>query len=184
MSYIFSSNGNNYTFRKLDSMLINMPEKDGQHVLVRETINSIPTYSWTDAAIIVKVNQALMFEYTPASTESLEHKFDYSLAKGNYLVTTTVTCYTNEDLFNDCESIEDVIDKGYYIKVNLGSQILLNTPVIDSLNNLLTTTQQTVINNQEEQTTISVETNLEDVVMLKGVKSISIVLEQLNVSDS
>ena len=161
-----------------------MPEKDGQHVLVRETINSIPTYSWTDAAIIVKVNQALMFEYTPASTESLEHKFDYSLAKGNYLVTTTVTCYTNEDLFNDCESIEDVIDKGYYIKVNLGSQILLNTPVIDSLNNLLTTTQQTVINNQEEQTTISVETNLEDVVMLKGVKSISIVLEQLNVSDS
>lgn len=184
MSYIFSSNGNNYTFRKLDSMLINMPEKDGQHVLVRETINNIPTYSWTDAAIIVKVNQALMFEYTPASTESLEHKFDYSLAKGNYLVTTTVTCYTNEDLFNDCESIEDVIDKGYYIKVNLGSQILLNTPVIDSLNNLLTTTQQSVINNQEEQTTISVETNLEDVVMLKGVKSISIVLEQLNVSDS
>ena len=71
-----------------------MPEKDGQHVLVRQTINNIPTYSWTDAAIIVKVNQALIFEYTPAVTESLEHKFHYSLAKGNYLVTTTVTCYT------------------------------------------------------------------------------------------
>lgn len=180
MSYIFSSNGNNYTFRKLDSMLINMPEKDGQHVLVRETINNTPTYSWTDAAIVVKVNQALIFEYTPSLTESLESEFDYSLTKGNYLVTTTVTCYTNEDLFNDCESIEDVIDKGYYIKVNLGDQILLNTPIIDSLNNLLTISQHTVIHNQQEQTTISVQTNLQDVVMLKGVKSISIVFEQLN----
>lgn len=184
MSYIFSSNGNNYTFRKLDSMLINMPEKDGQHVLVRQTINNIPTYSWTDAAIIVKVNQALIFEYTPAVTESLEHKFHYSLTKGNYLVTTTVTCYTNDDLFNDCNSIENVLDKGYYIKVNLADQTLLNTPVIDSLNNLLTNTQQTVIDNQEEQTTISVETNLQDVVMLKGVKSICVVFEQLNLSDS
>lgn len=75
MSYIFSSNGNNYTFRKLDSMLINMPEKDGQHVLVRETINNTPTYSWTDAAIVVKVNQALIFEYTP----SLQKVFNLNL---------------------------------------------------------------------------------------------------------
>ena len=29
MSYIFSSNGNNYIFKKLDNMLINMPKKDG-----------------------------------------------------------------------------------------------------------------------------------------------------------
>ena len=36
MLYIFSSNGNNYTFKKLDNMLINMPEKDGSYVLIRE----------------------------------------------------------------------------------------------------------------------------------------------------
>lgn len=183
MSYIFSSNGNNYTFRKLDSMLINMPEKDGQHVLVRQTINNTPTYSWTDAAIIVKVNQAFIFEYIPASTESVECKFDYNLNKGNYLVTTMVTYYTNEELFNDCESIQDVLDRGYFIKVNLGPQMLLNSPVIDSLNNLFTSTQQTVIAHNEEQTTISVETNIASLVMLKGLKSISIVFEQLELLD-
>ena len=26
------------TFKKLDNMLINMPEKDGHHVLIRETV--------------------------------------------------------------------------------------------------------------------------------------------------
>ena len=36
MSFKFSSNGNNNTFKKLDNMLISMPESDGQHVLVRE----------------------------------------------------------------------------------------------------------------------------------------------------
>ena len=34
MSYIFNSNGNNYTFKKLDNMFINMPEKDGNHLLI------------------------------------------------------------------------------------------------------------------------------------------------------
>ena len=46
MSYIFSSNGNNYTFQKLDNMLINMSEKDGHHVLIRETVDGVPQYSW------------------------------------------------------------------------------------------------------------------------------------------
>ena len=47
MSIIFSSNGNNYTFKKLDNMLINMPENDGQHVIVCETVDGVPQYSWT-----------------------------------------------------------------------------------------------------------------------------------------
>ena len=42
MSYICSSNGNNYIFKNLDNMLINMPEKDGNHVLIRETEDGIP----------------------------------------------------------------------------------------------------------------------------------------------
>ena len=44
--YIFSSNGNNYTFKKLDNMFISMLEIDGRHVLVRETVDGIPQYSW------------------------------------------------------------------------------------------------------------------------------------------
>ena len=64
MSYIFSSNGNNYTFKKLDNMLINMPEKDGHHVLIRETVDGVPQYSWGSAACIVKANEAFVFEYT------------------------------------------------------------------------------------------------------------------------
>ena len=42
MSYIFSSNGNNYTIKKLDNMLINISEKDGKHVLMRETVDVVP----------------------------------------------------------------------------------------------------------------------------------------------
>ena len=45
MSYIFSNNGNNYTFKKLDNMLITMPENDGKHVLVCETVDGVPQYS-------------------------------------------------------------------------------------------------------------------------------------------
>ena len=44
MSYIFSSTENNYTYKKIDNMLINMPERDGKHVLVCETVDSVPQY--------------------------------------------------------------------------------------------------------------------------------------------
>ena len=128
----------------------------------------------------MKVNQALIFEYTPTVTQNLECKLNYNLEKGNCLVTTRITCYNKESPFNDCESTEDVIDNGYYIKVNLGYHPLLNTPIIDLHNNLFTTTQQTVINNQDEQTVITVKSNLENVVMLKGVKSITIVFEKID----
>ena len=69
MSYIFSSNGNNYTFKKLDKMLINIPEKDGNHVFVQETVNRIPQYSWTGTSCLVKVNNASLFEYTHTFTQ-------------------------------------------------------------------------------------------------------------------
>ena len=81
MSYIFSSNGNNYTFKKLDNMLINMPENDGKHVLVCETVDGVPQYSWTiPSGCFVKVNNATMFEYT--------HTLNHSIinANSNYLL--------------------------------------------------------------------------------------------------
>ena len=69
MSIIFSSNGNNYTFKKLDNMLINMPENDGKHVIVRETVDGVPQYSWTiPSECFLKVNNARLFEHTHTST--------------------------------------------------------------------------------------------------------------------
>ena len=65
MSIIFSSNGNNYTFKKLDNMLINMPENDGKYVLLCETVDGVPQYSWmTHSGCYVKVNNATLFEHT------------------------------------------------------------------------------------------------------------------------
>ena len=69
MSYKFSSNESNYTFKKLDNMLINKPEKDGHHVLIRETVDGVPQYSWGSAACIVKANEAYVFKHTPTSTK-------------------------------------------------------------------------------------------------------------------
>ena len=74
MSYIFSSNGNNYIFKKLDNMLINMPEKDGNHVLIREIVDRIPQYSWTDTLYFVKVNNATLFEYIPTFNQSFNNQ--------------------------------------------------------------------------------------------------------------
>ena len=62
MSYIFSSNGNNYTFKKFDNMFINMPEKDGRHVFIRELVDCVPQYSRTaSTSCFVKVNKATLF---------------------------------------------------------------------------------------------------------------------------
>ena len=59
MSYIISSNRNNYTFKKLDNILINMLESDGRHVFGRETVDGIPQNSWTaGTSCLVKVNNA------------------------------------------------------------------------------------------------------------------------------
>ena len=75
MSYIFSSNGNNYTFKKLDNMLINMPENDGKHVLVRETVDGVHQYSWTiPSGCFVKVNNATLFEHTLTSTQPFNNQ--------------------------------------------------------------------------------------------------------------
>ena len=74
MSYIFSSNGNNYTFKKLDNMLINMPEKDGHHGLIREIVNRIPQYSWRGISCFMKVNNVPLFEHTLTFTQPFNNQ--------------------------------------------------------------------------------------------------------------
>ena len=121
MSIIFSSNGNNYTFKKLDTMLINMPENDGKHALVRETVDGVPQYSWTiPSECYVKVNNATLFEHTPTSTLPFNNQSQFELLSALYLIITSIPCYNENDaLFKHCDSIESVVDKGYKVSVSM-----------------------------------------------------------------
>lgn len=183
MSYIFSSNGNEYTFKKLDNMLLNMPEKDGLHVLVRETKpDGNPVYSWTDAKIIVKVNNAFILDYAPTERISItDVSIPFNLTKGNFLVTTKVCCYNQdlEDTWKGCESLEDVLKCEYYIKVHVNSTCVLHAKLVDTLKNVYTFTDSCLIENNFEGATITLESNIPNCVFLKNFKSILIVFEEL-----
>ena len=181
MSYIFSSNGINYTFKKLDNMHINMPEKDGHHVLIRETVDGVPQYSWGSAACVVKANEAYIFEHTPTSTEAFQGEWKWdTLPSGSYLVTTTVITYLSVDIFNDCDSIESVVGKGYKVNVSIDNTPLLTIPFIDTLNNLVTLTNYTLVEIKESSPqVISSTTNIPSLVCLGDVRSITIVFEHL-----
>ena len=117
MSIIFRSNPNNYTFKKLDNMLINMPEKDGKHVLVCETVDGIHQYSWTiPSGCSVKVNNATLFEHTHASTQPFNNQCQFELSSVLYLIIISIPCYNeNDDLFKHCDSIESIVDKGHKV---------------------------------------------------------------------
>ena len=186
MSYIFSSNESNYTFKKLDNMLINMPEKDGHHTLIRETVDGVPQYSWGSAVCVVKANEAYIFEHTPTSTEAFQGEWEwYALPSGSYLVTTTVITYLFVDVFNDCDSIESVVGKGYKGNVSIDNTPLLTIPFIYTLNNLVTLTNYAPMEIKEKSPhVISATTNIPSLVCLGGVKSITIVFEHLSYSDS
>ena len=123
MSIIFSSNGNNYTFKKLDNMLINMPENDDKHALVRETVDGVPQYTWTiPFGCFVKVNNATMFEHTHTSTLPFNNQSQFELSSALYLIITSIPCYNENDaLFKHCDSIESIVDKGYKVSVSMDS---------------------------------------------------------------
>ena len=187
MSYIFSNNGNNYTFKKLDNMLINMSEKDGNDVLIRERVDGVPQYSWGSANCVVKANEAYIFEHTPISTQPFQGEWEWNdkASPGSYLVTTTITVYLSVDIFNECESIEWVVGKGYKVNVLIDNTSLLSLPFIDTLNNLVTLTNYVLVEiGNEESHTISASTNIPSLVCLGGVKSIMIVFEHLVEVDS
>lgn len=190
MSYIFSSNGNRYTFNKLDSMLISMPEKDGLHVLVRESKpDGTPKYSWTDAKIIVKVNNAFVFDYTPTENTPLNTvRESFYLSKGSYLVTTRLSCYNENvpETWNGCNSYDDVAKYDYYIRVLIQSKnnsepsCVLETKVVDTLSVVYNASDVCLIPILLEGTyNVTVETNMPKCLFLKGHKSISIAFEQL-----
>ena len=190
MSYIFSSNGNRYTFNKLDSMLISMPEKDGLHVLVRESKpDGTPKYSWTDAKIIVKVNNAFVFDYTPTENTPLNTvRESFYLSKGSYLITTRLSCYNENvpETWNGCNSYDDVAKYDYYIRVLLQSEgdatpsCVLETKVLDTLSVVYNASDVCLMPILLEGTyNITVETNMPKCLFLKGHKSISIAFEEL-----
>ena len=121
MSYIFSSNRNNYTFKKLDNMFINMPENDGKHVLVCETMDGVPQYSWTiPSECFVKVNNVTLFEHPHTSTQPFNNQCQFQLPSALYLMITSIPCYNeNDDLFKHCDSIESIVGKGYKVSVSM-----------------------------------------------------------------
>ena len=185
MSYIFSSNGNNYTFKKTDNMLISMLERDGKHVLVREMIGGVPQYSWTEStSCFVKVYNATLFEHTHTFTQSFNNQWQFELFSGLYLVNTSIICYNeNDSLFNECDSIKSVVGKGYKVSISMEGLSLLDVPFIDTLNNLVSILDTKLINKigwTSESYTISASTNIHSLVCLGGVKSITIVFEHLN----
>ena len=151
MSYIFSSNGNSYTFKKLDNMLINMPKKNGNHVLIRETVDGVSHYSWTlCTSCFVKVNNVTLFEHILTSTQPFNNQWKFELSFGLYLVNTSITCYnTNDSLFNECDSIESVVGKGYKVSISRDGLPLLDVPFIDTLNNLVSISGTKLINGTE-----------------------------------
>ena len=132
MSYIFSSNGNNSTFKKLDNMLINMPETDEQHLLIWERVNGVPQYSWTvGTSCLVKVNNVTLFEHTHTFTQPFNNQWKLGLSSGLYLVNTSITCYNeNDSLFNECDSIESVVGKGYKVSISMDGLSLLDEQFI------------------------------------------------------
>ena len=130
----------NYTFKKLDNMLINIPEKDGKHVFVRETVDGISQYSWiTPSECFVKVNNVTLFEHTPTFTQPFNNQCQFQLSSALYLIIKSISCYNENDaLFKHCDSIESIVDKGYKVSVSMDGVSLLDVPFIDTLNNLVT----------------------------------------------
>ena len=95
-------------------------------------------------------------------------------------MTTTVTAYLSVDVFNDCDSIESVVSKGYKVNVSINNTPLLTISFIDTLNNLVTLTNYTLVEIGDFHIhVISATTNIPSLICLRGVKSITIVFEHL-----
>ena len=103
-------------------------------MLIRETVDGIPQYSWTaGTSCLVKVNNAILLDYTPTSTQSFNNQWKFELSSGLYLVNTSITCYNeNDSLFNECDSIESVVDMGYMVSISMDGLSLLDVPFIES----------------------------------------------------
>ena len=83
------------------------------------------------------------------------------------------------DVFNECDSIESVVENGYKVNVSIDNTPLLTLPFIDILNNLVTLTNYALVEIGNFPHEISATTNIPSLVCLGGVKSITIVFEHL-----
>lgn len=186
MSYIFASNANEYTFKKLDSMLINLPKSDGKHLLIRETVSGKPSYSWTEFENVYKVNEAFVLDYTPTETLVLNQTViaETPLKPGLFLVSVIVNGYYDLEPFDDpgVVTIHDVLDCGWIVRLSFGSTVLLESKIIDTANPVFCGLSQTIINVESGDTEfeIKLETNYPKFMLLKDVKAVSVVFELLD----
>ena len=100
-----------------------MPENDGKHVLMCETVDGVPQYSWTiHSECFVKVNNAILFEHTDTFTQPFNNQCQFQLSSALYLIITSIPCYNENDaLFKYYDSIESIVDKGYKVSVSMDS---------------------------------------------------------------
>lgn len=192
MSYIFSANGNAYTFKKLDSMLVNIPtdcDSNGS-VLVRKTVDNIPEYSWVRGeTYVIKTNKAFVKTFTPDSNITISRgnsfKTSYTdIPAGKYLVTTKLTTYNEhiDELAAMANDINDLINEDNFIIVTLDRQALINTYVLDTLNPLQTFESTVVIDvTESDSRNLIIDTSL-NLTLLAKVKSLEIVFEEISPS--
>ena len=187
MSYIFSSNGNEYTFKKMDNMLINLPDKDGKHVLIRSSKDGDTKYSWDQVNLIVNVNDIVEFHYNPKESISINNVVKtFTVPMGMSILSIHVVVYNYEtDSFKDCYSIEDVLNKNYYFRIFLGDQVVFNAKIIDTLNNLYVMDYTTTFYNTDQETLkMRVESNMISLSFLAGVDSICMLFQNVSSPES
>ena len=190
MSYIFSANGNAYTFKKLDSMLVNIPtdcDSNGS-VLVRKTVDNVPEYSWVRGeTYVIKTNKAFVKTFIPESNVTISRgnsfKTSYTdIPAGKYLVTTKLTTYNEhiDELTAMANDINDLInDENNFIFVFLDRKSLLETYVLDTLNPLQTFESTVVIEvTESDSRNLIIDTSL-NLTLLAKVKSLEIVFEEI-----
>ncbi len=192
MSYIFSANGNAYTFKKLDSMLVNIPtdcDSNGS-VLVRKTVDNVPEYSWVRGeTYVIKTNKAFVKTFIPESNVTISRgnsfKISYTdIPAGKYLVTTKLTTYNEhiDELAAMANDINDLINEDNFIIVTLDRKTLINTYVLDTLNPLQTFESTVVIEfTESDSRNLIIDTSL-NLTLLAKVKSLEIVFEEIPTS--
>ena len=190
MSYIFSANGNAYTFKKLDAMLVNIPTDSDSNgsVLVRKTVDNIPEYSWVRGeTYVIKTNKAFVKSFTPESNTTISRgnsfkTFYTDIPAGKYLVTTKLTTYNEhiDELAAMANDITDLInDENNFIFVFLDRQTLIDTCVLDTLNPLQTFESTVVIQvTESDSRNLIIDTGLK-LTLLAKVKSLEIVFEEI-----
>ena len=183
MSYIFSSNGNNYTFKKLDNMLINLPEKDGKHVLIRSSKDGDTKYSWETVNLIVNVNDIKATAYNPYQLTKVKGQTIYfDVSKGMNIVTIHAVLYNmNDNAFKDCNSIEDIINKNYSFTITINNEEVLNARILDSLNNLYVfdSTVSFYNNSNDETVPIQFNSNMDSLFFLGGVDGVTLLFQNV-----